>query len=77
LEIWSEKILVSANFQVISDEERSLYYINEEQDLISMRFPAILDLEGEHSRFCPYFSLEGHYDENVSIIFITIIYNFF
>ena len=74
LEIWFENILVSAQFQSISDEESSLYCIDDERDLVSMRFPAMLDLEGENSRVCPYFSLEGHDNGKVSIIILIIMY---
>ena len=67
LEIWSENLLVSAHFHMMSDEKNALYFFDEEHDLISMRFPAILNLEGERSQICPYFSQEENHDEIVSI----------
>jgi hypothetical protein len=77
LEIWSENIVASAQFQSVSNEEKSLYCIDEENDLIFITFPAILDLEGEYSRVRPYFSLEDYGKVSIyiymSFIFILMI----
>ena len=68
LEIWVENILSSARFRrVASDEENTLHCFDEDNDLISATFLAIIDVKGEYSRIRPFFSLEGH--EQVSFSF--------
>jgi hypothetical protein len=74
LEIWSENLLVSAHFHAMPDEETALHCFDEDHNLLSMRFPAILDLEGERSRIRPYFSLEKNRDGNVSTVNNLIIF---
>lgn len=66
LEIWVENVLSSARFRRVSlNEENTLHCLDEDDDLISVTFPAIINLEGEYSRIRPFFSLEDH--EQVSI----------
>ena len=76
LEAWSESMITSGHFHSISDtnDEHSLYYLNKNDELISITFPAILDLNGKYSRIHPYFSFEQQ--QNVSsllIIFVKIV----
>ena len=49
LEFWVEKIIASGQFRVISEEENTLYCVDNENDLISINYPAIIDLEGENT----------------------------
>ena len=67
LEIWVENILADAHFRhMMLDEENSntLHCVDEEDDIMNITFPAIIDLEGEHSRIHPFFSLKGHKQVN-------------
>jgi hypothetical protein len=60
LDMWVESIIQSGHFRVVSDKEESLYCVDENDDLLSMTFPAMLDVKGEYSRISPYFSLENY-----------------
>ena len=66
---WSEIIVESGQFQSISnfDDETSLYFLDENDELLCITFPAILDLYGKYSRVSSYFSFRDQ--ENVSSIF--------
>ena len=70
---WSEVMVESGLFQSIldSDDESSLYFLNKDNELLSIRFPAILDLNGKYSRVSSYFSFRDQ--ENVSFILFLII----
>ena len=73
LEIWMENILADARFRhMMLDEENfnTLHCVDEEDDIINITFPAIIDLEGEHSCIRPFFSLEGHEQVNFYRIFV-------
>ena len=55
LEIWVENILSSARFRRVAlDEENTLHCFDEDNDLISATFPAIIDVKGEYSRIRPF-----------------------
>ena len=74
LEIWVENVLASARFRrTTSTEENTLYCLDEDNDLISVTFPAILNLKGDYSRIRPFFSLENHEQVSFCCNFILLI----
>ena len=68
---WSEVMVESGLFQAIpdSDDESSLYFLNKNNELSTITFPAILDLDGKYSQISSYFSFSDQ--EHVSFLFIS------
>ena len=68
LKILVENILPSARFRHVAlDEKNTLHCLDEDDDLISVSFLAIIDVKGEYSHILLFFFLEGQ--EQVSFSF--------
>lgn len=76
LETWVERVVESARFRHMTSEEyysNTFHCVDEEDEIMSVTFPAIMDLEGEYSRVRPSFSLEGHEQVSVNPLFLHIL----
>ena len=71
-----ERVVASARFRHMTSEEycsNTLHCVDEEDEIMSVTFPAIMDLEGDYSRVRPPFSLEGHEQVTVDPLFLQIL----
>ena len=44
----------------------ALYWVNKDNELLSMAFPAVLETDGKFSKIGPYFNLAGDHEIKVS-----------
>ena len=77
LEIWVENMLASARFRhVTSTEENMLYCLDEDDDLISVSFLAIIDVKGEYSHILLFFFFLKVKNKWVFLFFFLFLKNF-
>jgi hypothetical protein len=53
-------------------KDGSLHWVDNDNQLLNMAFPAVLDLEGRFSKIGPYFNHMGEHEARVSIFKILI-----